>query len=144
MGNFWAEEYAGKERFFNLSYPPSVNHLWRHVVINGSVRALLSKEGRKYRGLVRLALDNNPIDFISPFRGRLAVRVIVYPPDKRRRDIDNVCKACLDALGPDRKGEWGAWLDDSQIDILHVERGPVHREGGYVRVHVREIGEGVA
>ena len=68
-------------------------------------------------------------------------------PDRRRRDLDNVCKACLDALSPEKgkvRGFPGVWLADSQIDILHVERGPVHREGGYVRVHVLEMGEGAS
>ena len=143
MGNFWADFHGGEgqERILTLPYPPSVNHLWRHVVIKGTVRTLLSKEGRAYRVAARDGITGEPLT------GRLAVRVIVYQPDRRRRDLDNVCKACLDALSPEKgkvRGFPGVWLDDSQIDILHVERGPVHRKGGYVRVHVREIGEGAA
>lgn len=142
MGNFWkdfwAQDGTGKERVLSLPYPPSVNHLWRHVVIKGTVRTLLSKEGRKYRLAARGGFTG------EPFTGRLAVRVIVCPPDRRRRDLDNTCKACLDALSPERgkvSGFQGVWLDDSQIDILIVERGPVHRGGGYVLVYVREIAE---
>ncbi len=145
MGNFWkyfwAQNDDSKMVSLSLPYPPSVNHLWRHVVIKGTVRTLLSKEGRKYRVAARAGITGEPLT------GRLAVRVIVYPPDRRRRDLDNVCKACLDALSPEKgkvRGFPGVWLDDSQIDILHVERGPVHREGGYVRVHVREIAGGAA
>ena len=143
MGNFWADFQGGdgQERILTLPYPPSVNRLWRHVVICGAVRTLLSKEGRDYCVAARAGITGEPLT------GRLAVRVIVYPPDRRRRDIDNICKACLDALSREKGNEHGfpgVWLDDSQIDILHVERGPVHREGGYVRVHVREIGEGAA
>ena len=143
MGNFWRDFWGGEgqERILTLPYPPSVNHLWRHVVIRGAVRTLLSAEGRKYRVAAREGITGEPLT------GRLAVRVIVYPPDRRRRDLDNVCKACLDALSPEKgkvRGFPGVWLDDSQIDILHVERGPVHREGGYVRVHVLEMGEGAA
>lgn len=144
MGNFWADFQGGEgqERILTLPYPPSVNHLWRHVVIKGTVRTLLSKEGRAYRVAARDGITGEPL------AGRLAVRVIVYPPDRRKRDLDNVLKS-LDALSQEinkKTGQVvfpGVWLDDSQIDILHVERGPVHREGGYVRVHVRELG-GVA
>ena len=35
---------------------------------------------------------------IQPIGGRLAVQVEVFPPDNRRRDIDNVFKALLDAM----------------------------------------------
>ena len=140
MGNFWADFQGGEgqERILTLPYPPSVNHLWRHVVIKGAVRTLLSAEGRKYRVAAREGITGEPLT------GRLAVRVIVYPPDRRKRDLDNVLKS-LDALSQEINKKTGkvvfpgVWLDDSQIDILHVERGPVHREGGYVRVHVREI-----
>lgn len=147
MGNFWkdfwAQDGTGKERVLSLPYPPSVNHLWRHVVIRGAVRTLISSNGRKYKEAVRkqvfaqLGLD------VAPLSGRLVVALIVYPPDRRRRDIDNVFKVLGDALSPEKgkvRGFPGLWLDDSQIDVLHVERGPVHRDG-YVRVHVRELGE---
>ena len=60
-------------------------------------------------------------------------RLTVCPPDHRRRDLDNVQKALLDALA---KG--GAYRDDSQIDRLQVERGPV-TPGGMVLVEITEI-----
>ena len=41
------------------------------------------------------------------------------PPDNRRRDIDNVQKALLDALQ-----HGGAYADDSQIVRLSIEKGP--------------------
>ena len=151
MGNFWRDFWAqvgtGKERMLSLPYPPSVNHLWRHVVIRGAVRTLLSADGRKYKDAVRAKVYTQIGFDVSPFSGRLAVALIVYPPDRRRRDIDNVFKVLGDALSPEKgkvRGFPGLWLDDSQIDILHVERGHVHREGGCVRVHVLELGEGAA
>lgn len=141
MGNFWADFQGGEERILTLPYPPSVNHIWRHVVIKGTVRTLLSKEGREYKAKVRGGIGGEN----DTFAGRLAVRIIVYPPDRRKRDIENVCKILCDSLSREIKGGKlvfsGVWFDDSQIDVLHVERGPVHRDGGYVRVHVREIAE---
>ncbi len=49
--------------------------------------------------------------------GPLRVEIEVYPPDRRRRDIDNVQKALLDALEHGR-----AFRDDSQIVELKIER----------------------
>jgi len=50
--------------------------------------------------------------------GRLRVEIEVYPPDRRRRDIDNVQKALLDALE-----HGGAYRDDSQLVKLEIEKG---------------------
>jgi crossover junction endodeoxyribonuclease RusA len=52
--------------------------------------------------------------------------------DRRRRDLDNVQKALLDALE-----HGGVYRDDAQIDLLVVERGPVTPGGkSLVRVEV--------
>jgi len=60
------------------------------------------------------------------------VRVEVYPPDNRRRDIDNVQKALLDAMQ-----HGGAYADDSQIVRLTIEKcEPV--EGGKTIVRIRK------
>ena len=93
-------------------------------------RTVLSREGRRYRARVCDALA---VMRVVRMNGRLEVRVTVCPPDKRRRDLDNVQKALLDALA---KG--GAYRDDSQIDRLVVERGPV-TPGGKVLVEITEI-----
>jgi crossover junction endodeoxyribonuclease RusA len=69
-----------------------------------------------------------------PLTGRLAVEVTLFPPDRRRRDVDNALKAMLDSVG-----NGGAYLDDSQIDDLRVVRGEVV-EGGSALIEIREIG----
>ncbi len=84
---------AGRLRA-TLPWPPSVNHYWRAV----GGRIMLSKAGRQYHrdvaaalfGQGRLADD-----------ARLAVRLGVFPPDRRRRDLDNVaaCGAGRPAIG---------------------------------------------
>jgi Holliday junction resolvase RusA-like endonuclease len=106
-----------------LPYPPSVNHLWRHV----RNRTVLSREGREYRRAVRLALAFRGV---VPQHGALAVSIDVNPPDRRRRDLDNLHKALLDALG-----RGGAYFDDAQIDRLTTTRCGIVR-GGKVRVRV--------
>ncbi len=59
----------------------------------------------------------------------------VYPPDRRRRDLDNVLKALLDSLAHAKVYE-----DDSQIDVLVVDRKEVCGKG-YVVVNVEELCE---
>ncbi len=43
--------------------------------------------------------------------------ILVYPPDRRARDLDNLGKALLDALT-----KAGVYGDDSQIDHLTFAR----------------------
>jgi crossover junction endodeoxyribonuclease RusA len=52
---------------------------------------------------------------------RLAVTIVLYPPNARRFDIDNRVKPILDALTG-----VGLWTDDWQVDDLRVSRRP-HR-----------------
>jgi crossover junction endodeoxyribonuclease RusA len=49
--------------------------------------------------------------------GRLEMRVTFYFADRRRADVSNRLKALEDALT-----HAGAYLDDSQIDVIHAER----------------------
>ena len=50
--------------------------------------------------------------------------VVLYPPDKRTRDIDNVLKPTIDALCQAHIFE-----DDSQIDVLFVRRAETIKGG---------------
>jgi len=52
------------------------------------------------------------------------VEIILFPPDARRRDIDNYNKALFDALT-----HAGVWEDDSQVKRMLVEWGPVTKKG---------------
>jgi len=112
-------------REFELPWPPSINHYYRRV----GFRTLISREGRRYRREVvaRLAARRT-----RPMRGRLKVVVHVFPPDRRRRDLDNLSKALWDALE-----HAGVFVDDSQIDDLRIRRGPVV-PGGKVLVFITE------
>ena len=108
---------------FVLPHPPSINHYWRRV---GS-RTLISREGRRFRKHVMAILAALRI---QPITGRLAVQVEIYPPDNRRRDLDNCLKSLLDAMQ-----HGGAYADDSQIVRLAIEKcEPV--EGGKTIVRI--------
>ena len=98
----------------DLPYPPSVNHLWRRV----GRRTVLSRAARAYRTAVKAAFLAHLLDHgVRRYTCRLSVFIDVHPPDKRRRDIDNVIKAALDALA-----YGGAYADDSQVEDLHIRK----------------------
>ncbi len=112
-----------------LPWPPSTNRIWRNVAVSGKPRTLLSQEGSVYR---KAAADACLVAKLAgkQIPDRLALRLVVQAPDRRARDLDNTVKAVQDALT-----HAGVWLDDSQIDRLLVERGPVVK-GGMVSVTV--------
>ena len=110
----------------DLPWPPSVNHYWRSVPGKG---VLISEEGRFYRAEVA---DQVLIQRAGKrLAGRLRVNIQAYPPDRRRRDLDNMLKAILDSLT-----HAGVWLDDQQIDDLRIVRRDL---GGRVVVGVSEV-----
>jgi len=111
-----------------LPYPPSVNHYWGQV---GS-RKFLGKKGKEFREAVFLCALNERQRALN---ARLEVKVYLYPPDKRKRDIDNVLKSLLDALEHSCVYE-----NDSQIDKLCVTRMEVMKEG-YCEVTITEINQ---
>lgn len=109
---------------FGLPWPPSVNTYWRHV----GAKVLISAKGREYRREVENALRG-----VAMTAGRLAVEIVAFPPDRRKRDLDNLLKAALDAVTHS-----GVWEDDGQIDSLSIHRGEV-TEGGWLSVKVRAL-----
>jgi crossover junction endodeoxyribonuclease RusA len=65
--------------------------------------------------------------------GRIAMFVAIHPADRRSQDLDNRAKSLQDALT-----HAGVWLDDEQIDDLHLVRREVIK-GGMVKVVISEI-----
>lgn len=86
-----------------------MNRYWRSI---GRGRVIISKDGREYRERV-ISLCRG----CKRLTGPLWVRIEFYPPDKRRRDLDNLLKPLLDALA-----YGGVYEDDSQIDQLEIKR----------------------
>ncbi len=109
-----------------LPFPPSVNHYYRRV----GPRTLISREGRRFRERVCAQLARFGA---TGLRGPLHLEIEVYPPDRQRRDIDNLQKSLLDALQ-----HGGLYADDSQVKKLDIEmRGCVR--GGRTLVRLEEI-----
>ncbi|MCG7044530.1 RusA family crossover junction endodeoxyribonuclease, partial [Pseudomonas aeruginosa] len=63
------------------------------------------------------------------------VRVVIHasPPDRRKRDLDNLLKGLLDSLT-----KAGAWDDDGLVDDLRIVRGEV-KAGGEVLVTIEAL-----
>ncbi|EEQ2793616.1 RusA family crossover junction endodeoxyribonuclease, partial [Escherichia coli] len=92
-------------------YPPTVNTYWRR---RGSTY-FVSKAGERYRRAVALIVRQQRLKL--SLSGRLAIKIIAEPPDKRRRDLDNILKAPLDALT-----HAGLLMDDEQFDEINIVR----------------------
>ena len=116
-----------------LPWPPSANRYYRSIVINKAPRVLISREGRTWRQLVALKLARHKEGPL--FKERLAVEIIAYPPDRRRRDLDNLLKPLVDSLEHARLFE-----NDWQIDDLHIRREAPEKPGRVV-VRVRACGD---
>lgn len=120
-----------------LPWPPTVNTYWRrhgHTIH-------ISNRGREYRKSVAASLIANGRgvstgrdgQYPIPLRGRLKVTFEACPPDRRKRDIDNLLKSAIDSLT-----HAGAWEDDEQIDDLRIVRGEIVK-GGSLVVEVTEL-----
>lgn len=118
-----------------LPFPPTANTYYRSI---GRGRVIISEKGRAYRKRVVAsvfeAFDGRPPALCC----RLAVCIRVYPPDRKRRDLNNLGKCLLDSLT-----HAGLWVDDERIDDERwIRCAPC--EGGRVVVHVSDFNPEVA
>jgi crossover junction endodeoxyribonuclease RusA len=92
---------------------------------------ILSRAGREYR--YRLdGLAAADVRFGQRQLGTVEVGVVAYPPDKRRRDLDNILKCVNDALTHLKAIE-----DDSLIRRAVQEWGEIDRENPRVEVTIK-------
>jgi crossover junction endodeoxyribonuclease RusA len=120
----------------DLPYPPSANSYYRHV----GFRTLISREGRTFRKNVCALLAPRPDSGQGgggarkpPAGGRIALCLDAFPPDHRRRDLDNIQKPALDAMQ-----HAGVYVDDSQVDLLLTQRRAVV-PGGRLSVRLFDL-----
>ena len=96
-----------------------MNTYWR----NFRGRTILSEKGRQFKADVSACI----IDQEVPKFGskRLKVLIHLHPRDRRKIDLDNRLKSCLDALQ-----DAGVFDDDEQIDYLTIQRAGIKSGGG--------------
>lgn len=108
-----------------LPFPPVTgNHMWKHA----KGKHYLVKEAKDYFADVMMAVKMQGANVNTDQDVR--VQVLIYPPDKRRRDMTNVWKVVEDALT-----KAGVWVDDFQVRSCLTDRmDPI--KGGKVLVNV--------
>lgn len=114
-----------------LPFPPSLNRIWRAV----AGRVVLSKLARQWTNDAPAYL---PSGRVVPLKGRLRVDLTLCAPAKLRGtdwDVMNREKLLCDLLTKQR-----VWLDDSQVDSFHIERGEYDERGkGYVDILITTL-----
>lgn len=107
-----------------LPWPPTVNHYW-----------LPGRDGRRYISGAGQSFRANVKWLGHGFRcmtGHVAITVTAYPPDRKRRDLDNLLKSLLDALQ-----HAGLIEDDSNVTDLRITRAEQVKKGA-VDVEIRQ------
>jgi len=110
---------------FTLPFPPSVNTYWRMF----RNRMIISAKGREYRKAVEQILAD---ELIIVRHKPLRVEIEVFRPDRRKRDLDNLLKAPLDAMTHCK-----VWDDDSQIHELSIRWGDGIK--GMLKIKITEL-----
>ncbi len=134
---------------FMIPYPPSVNHYYKRNKFGG-IR--VGDDGKEFRDDVAVwyyqsatSRHINSSKVLYP-DGKLNVTITAYFPDNRKRDIDNILKATLDAITHirDYKICESPWSDDSQIyklTVVKVLRKDHNYNDGCVDIMIKAIDE---
>ena len=104
---------------FTLPWPPSING-YRAVARN---RLITTAKGRDYKAKAISAMFERGLTG-EQLEGNVSLSLVLNPPTLRRYDVDNYCKAILDAIT-----EAGFWLDDEQVSRLKVVKGEKVKDG---------------
>ena len=112
-----------------LPWPPTVNSYYR---VSRHGQRYLDKKVKDFRDRVCEAISEQCPGL--QLDERIFMEVYLFPPDKRRRDLDNYMKGLLDALTVA-----GVWTDDCLVDQLHIYRGVVVTDGS-VRIELSDAG----
>ena len=103
-----------------LPFPPSVNGYWRST----RKGVLFSERGRIFRSNALASIYQQLRSRPTALLTELDVHLVLYPPTRAKRDLDNFQKALIDGLT-----HAGIWKDDSQVKRMTVEWGPVTKDG---------------
>lgn len=95
-------------------------------------RVLLSREAREFRKHVREIVGERGLSGLR-LAGDLEAEMLARPPDRRRRDIDNLIKPTLDALM-----HAGVVEDDQFFGFISIRR-LVPVRGGSLELVIRQV-----
>lgn len=109
-----------------LKWPPTANTYWRRY----KDRYFICKKGKEYIQHVKQRSMFSKTPFSET--DRLAIIIVANPPDKRRRDLDNICKCLFDSLQ-----KANIIYDDAQIDEIYIKRS--YQEKDLVDVTITKI-----
>lgn len=112
-----------------LPWPPQANHLY--TIARG--RKVKSSKGRIFNEAVKDQITKANQQF--NLSGKLKIKIVANPPDLRKRDLDNLLKAPLDALT-----QSGVIADDSMFRSMSIDFGEKVK-GGSLDVTIWEIGD---
>lgn len=105
-----------------LPWPPTVNDYYGVKMIKRRKIPYIKPKGKQFRSDVEAAIAEQ-VGYLE-LDDRLLVEVELFPPDRRRRDLDNYMKALLDACTQSK-----LWADDALIDQLFIYRGKTVTDG---------------
>ena len=107
-----------------LPWPPTSNHAYATVrTKTGTSRRAKSQAARNYALLAQVLTKRGHPTPIFTATDRIAVTLLLHPPDARRFDIANREKILIDAISR------VLGFDDSQIDRICITRGDLHQDG---------------
>ena len=112
-----------------LPYPPTINSYY----VKTRQGVFISKKGRVFREAAAEAVNEQLPDAAISFA--VLIEIVLHPPDRRKRDIDNVVKPTLDALT-----KAGLWTDDVLVNQLFVYRGEIEPPSGSTFIRITQAG----
>lgn len=109
-----------------LPMPPTINSYWADRIIQKGARAFgaryVTHEGKHYMAQMEERVTDLRMRYHS--EAMLAMMMVVCFRDARRNDLDNRVKSFQDSLKQAK-----VYMDDSQIELLQVIKGPNIQEG---------------
>lgn len=113
---------------FRLPWPPSVNDYWGVSTAHKTKKQIwfVKPAGKAFRDEVYYKIHQK-----KPLEGKLELRIVAFPPDNRRRDLDNLLKATCDSL------EYANVVsNDYQFCKKTIERAKTNTKNGALLVSV--------
>jgi len=124
-----------------LPWPPSVNNYKQigRMITTANGKLLQTRKNSPetnryyYEAWVKIRALRGQDGLKLPLSAMISIEVDAYPPDNKKRDLDNILKVLLDSLV-----RGGLIVDDSQVARLLVERKAIIPQGKVI-IRVTEL-----